>query len=245
VNFGSPFGFINPGNRSNFNRVYVYGVDFSGQIGGIGINASGTKSDTALNGDTVTDNGNGQWDVNLAYAFGNFNLLGGYREIGTLYGAPGYWGRIGSWTNPTDIKGPYFNLGYRLSRGLSLEGGAQFYNGFDEEVTNGLGGLGEDDEITNFKAGLKYGLTSASNVDFGVEYTRTMFVVRTSTVAVKQKKSSTTSATATRSTRIPRSSCSTRSLTTQTTTPDSTGSTATVGLPPRNSPSSSKPQRLG
>ncbi len=172
VNFGTPFGFSNPGNRSNFNRVYVYGVDFSGQIGGIGINASGTKSDTALNGDTVTDSGNGQWDVNLAYAFGNFNLLGGYKEIGTLYGAPGYWGRIGSWTNPTDIKGPYFNLGYRLSRGLSLEGGAQFYTGFDEEVSNGLGGLGEDDEITNFKAGLKYGLTSASNVDFGVEYTQ-------------------------------------------------------------------------
>lgn len=172
VNFGSPFGFSNPGARTNFNRVYVYGVDFSGQIGGIGINASGTKSDTALNGDNVTDEGNGQWDVNLAYAFGNFNLLGGYKEIGTLYGAPGYWGRIGSWTNPTDIKGPYFNLGYRLSRGLSLEGGAQFYKGYDEEASNGLGGLGEDDEITNFKAGLKYGLTSASNVDFGVEYTK-------------------------------------------------------------------------
>ncbi|MBC8134636.1 MAG: S-layer homology domain-containing protein [Fibrella sp.] len=172
VSPSAPFGFTNPGTRSNFDRVYVYGVDFSGQIGGIGVNASGTKSDTYLDDQEKTDEGNGQWDVNLAYAFGNFNVLGGYREIGTLYGAPGYWGRLGSWTNPTDIKGPYFNLGYRLSRGLSLEGGAQFYSGYDEETTNGLGGLGEDDEITNFKVGLKYGLTSVSNIDFGAEYTQ-------------------------------------------------------------------------
>lgn len=172
VSPNSPAGFLNPGGRTNFDRVYVYGVDFSGQIGGIGINASGTKSDTYLDDQEKTDEGNGQWDVNLAYAFGNFNLAGGYREIGTLYGAPGYWGRLGSSTNPTDIKGPYFNLGYRLSKGLSLEGGAQFYKGYDEEVTNGLGGLGEDDKINNFKVGLKYGLTSASNVDFGAEYTQ-------------------------------------------------------------------------
>ena len=170
---GVPGGFSNPNNRSNFNRVYVYGVDFSGSVGGIGVNASGTKSDTALNnGDTITDSGNGQWDVNLAYAFGNFDILGGYREIGTLFGAPGYWGRLGSWTNPTDIKGPYFNVGYRLSRGLKLEGSGQFYKGFDEEFVTGRGGLGEDDTVDNFKVGLKYGLTSVSNVDLGVEYTK-------------------------------------------------------------------------
>ncbi|MBC8139185.1 MAG: hypothetical protein H8F28_25205 [Fibrella sp.] len=167
----SPLGFANPVGRSAFDRVYVYGVDFSGQIAGIGVNASGTKSDTYLDDQEKADSGNGQWDVNLAYAFGNFNVLGGYKEIGTLFGAPGYWGRIGSWTNPTDIKGPYFNLGYRLANGLSLEGGAQFYSGYDEENRNTLGGLGEDDEITNFKVGLKYGLTSVSNIDFGAEYT--------------------------------------------------------------------------
>ncbi|MBC8141587.1 MAG: hypothetical protein H7Y38_09125, partial [Armatimonadetes bacterium] len=168
---GIPAGFANPNNRASFDRVYVYGVDFSGSVSGIGINASGTKSDTKQGSDTRTDEGNGQWDVNLAYAFGNFNILGGYREIGTLYGAPGYWGRLGSWTNPTDIKGPYFNLGYRLGRGLSIEGGGQFYSGYDEDAIALRGGLGEDDEITNFKVGLKYGLTSTSNVDFGVEYT--------------------------------------------------------------------------
>lgn len=169
---GVPAFFSNPGNRASFDRVYVYGVDFSGAIGGIAVNASGTKSDTKQGSDTRTDGGNGQYDVNLGYVLGNFNLLGGYREIGTLYGAPGYWGRLGSWTNPTDIKGPYFTLGYRLSRGLSLEGGGQFYKGYDKETTAGTGGLSGDDKINNFKVGLKYGLTSASNVDFGVEYTK-------------------------------------------------------------------------
>jgi len=168
----APFGFNNPDNRANFDRVFVYGVDFSGQLGGIGINASGTKSDTARRSDTVSDNGNGEWDVNLAYAFGKFNVLGGYKEIGPLFGAPGYWGRLGSWTNPTDIKGPYFNLGYSFGNNLKLEGGGQFYKGYDEDAVLGRGGLSSDDKVNNFKVGLKYGLTSVSNVDLGVEYTQ-------------------------------------------------------------------------
>lgn len=168
---GAPVGFANPG-RANFDRVYVYGVDFAGAIAGIGVNASGTKSDTYRHNDKVSDKGDGQWDVNLAYAFGNFNVLGGYKEIGTLFGAPGYWGRIGSWTNPTDIKGPYFNLGYRLGNGLALEGDGQFYKGFDKDGNPGYGGLTGSDKINNYKVGLKYGLTSVSNVDLGVEYTQ-------------------------------------------------------------------------
>ena len=80
--------------------------------------------------------------------------------------------RIGSWTNPTDIKGAYFNLGYRFAKGLKFEGGGQFYKGYDEDASLGLGGLTSDDKIDNYKAGLKFGLTSTSNVDLGVEYTR-------------------------------------------------------------------------
>ena len=54
---GVPAGFSNPNNRADFDRVYVYGVDFSGQVSGIGVNASGTKTQTRLGSDKKTDKG--------------------------------------------------------------------------------------------------------------------------------------------------------------------------------------------
>jgi hypothetical protein len=167
---GAEAGFINPNNRDVFNRVYVYGVDFSGAVSGIGVNASGTKSDTYWDSHKLVNKGDGEWDANLAYAFHSIDLLGGYREIGPLFGAPGYWGRIGSWTNPTDIKGPYFQVGYALGKQVKLEGGGQFYEGTGYDTNNG--GLTSSDKINNYKLGLKYGLTSSSNVDLGAEYTQ-------------------------------------------------------------------------
>ena len=161
--------FLNPNNRDNFNRVYVYGVDFSGAIAGIGVNASGTKTDTYSGSDKRNTKGNGEWDVNGSYTFGAFSVLGGYKEIGALFGAPGYWGRIGSWTNPTDIKGAYFDLGYGLGHGVKLDAAGQFYQGTGKDD---FGGLTSDDKINNYKFGLKYGLTSVSNVDLGAEYTQ-------------------------------------------------------------------------
>jgi len=167
-----PVGFSDPNFRAVFNKVYVYGVDFNGLISGIGVNASGTKSDTYQGSDKRTDKGDGQWDVNLAYAVKALKVKGGYREIGSLFAAPGYWGRLGSWTNPTDIKGPYFNLSYGLGKNVSLEGSGEFDKGADTDDAAGTGGLTSSDKITNYKFGVKYGLTSVSNIDLGAEYTQ-------------------------------------------------------------------------
>jgi hypothetical protein len=168
--------------RAFFNRVFLYGGDFNGNFGGLGINASYTKTDTKgdrLNGAgtailtddfTKIDEDNYAWDVAASYGFGNLTLGAGYRYIAPYFGAPGYWGRIGAWTNPTDIKGFYANLGYALGGGLALEAKGQFYEGTGDATS--FGGLTKDDEITNIRAGLKYGLTSASNIDLGVEYTQ-------------------------------------------------------------------------
>lgn len=170
--------------RSNFNRVFLYGGDANLNFGGLGINASYTQTDTGgerlvtRNGQTVIetetedkiDEDNYAWDVAASYNIGNLTLGGGYRYIAPFFGAPGFWGRIGSWTNPVDIKGFYANAGYALGRGVALEVRGQFYEGTGD-ATN-FGGLTEDDEITNVRGGVKFNLTSASNVDLGVEYTR-------------------------------------------------------------------------
>ena len=176
----APVGGGSNDNFRSFDRVYVYGADLNTHFGSIGLVGSYTKSDTAgtrLNGDGSIDSktrnkitkNNDAWDAAASYAHGNLSLRGGYKEIGPYYGAPGYWDKIGSWTNPIDIKGAYVQGQYSFSNTLALTAAGKFYQGTGKAQNDG--GLTKDDKIQNLKAGLKYGLTSASGVDLGIERT--------------------------------------------------------------------------
>jgi hypothetical protein len=175
--------------RANINRVYVYGADVNFNIIGIGINGSYTQSDTAGSRVTgITTDGQGNfvtsfdqdttskikdnneaYEAGASYAVGSLSLAAGYRYIGPYFAAPGSWSRLGTLTNPVDIKGGYGKLNYNLGRGLGLNAEAQFYQGTGKAVNDG--GLSTSDKINNYRGGLKFGLTSASNVDLGVDYT--------------------------------------------------------------------------
>jgi len=183
------FGAGSPYDRANINRVYVYGADINANVFGIGVNGSYTQSDTAGSRVTgVTNNGNGTfttsfdqdttskitdnneaYEAGASYTTGSLSLAGGYRYVGPYFAAPGAWSRLGTLTNPVDIKGGYAKLGYNLGRGLGLNAEAQFYQGTGKAEDQG--GLTTDDKINNYRGGLKFGLTSASNVDLGVDYT--------------------------------------------------------------------------
>lgn len=173
-------GLFSRQDRAYFDRVFLYGADINVNIIGLGVVGSYTVTDTGgntLNPDgtidadteTKTDRENYAWDIAATFARGAFSLTGGYKEIAPFFGAPGYWDKIGSFTNPTDIKGPYVTGQYNLSTNTAITASGKFYKGTGDAVD--FGGLSEDDEITNIKAGLKFGLTSASSVDLGVERT--------------------------------------------------------------------------
>lgn len=166
---------VNAQDRASFNRVYVYGADVNTNLAGIGVNASYTVSDTAgdrLNdGDShrkITDD-NEAYDVALNYTFGNLGLSGGYRRIEPYFAAPGFWTRVGSYYNPVDIKGGYFDVKYAFGGNITFNGAGQFYEGTGDAFADG--GLSTSDKINNFRVGLKYGLTSVSGVDLGFERT--------------------------------------------------------------------------
>jgi len=168
-----------PGTFTNadFNRVYVYGADINTAIGPFGVNASYTKSDTAgrkTSDPTETtsrvDEDNEAYELGGNISFGPLAIAGGYRYIGPFFAAPGYWEKLGEWTNPIDIQGPFVKASYALGGGIALTAEGHFYEGTGDAV--GAGGLSGDDGITHYKAGLKYGLTSASTVDLGVEYSK-------------------------------------------------------------------------
>ncbi len=175
VTSGAPLnGF--QGGAGDINRVYVFGGDITTALGPVGIAASYTKSDSKLrigNGDLVDrrTEDNAAFDIAGSYTFGGINLKGGYREIQPYFAAPGYWGKLGSYVNPVDIKGPYVKADYAFGGGLVLAGEGHFYKGSDTSQGGQPVGLSNDEGITNFKAGLKYGLTSATAVDLGAEYT--------------------------------------------------------------------------
>jgi hypothetical protein len=174
---GGPLTASNAGRA--YNRVFVYGADVNANFSGIGVNGSYTVSNLAvgqvgnLNGgetSTVRDDETYAWDAAASYTTGALNLGAGYKYISPYFAAPGYWEKLGAWTNPVDVKGPYVKASYALGTGLTLAGEGHFYEGTGKATAQG--GLDEDNKVDHFKVGLKYGLTSASSVDLGVEYSK-------------------------------------------------------------------------
>jgi len=163
-------------NRS-FNRVQVFGLDGAVAFGG-GLDAGAFYTETDTFGDSFNDldtsrrrsDDNAALDIFGHFARGAFDISGGYRSIGAYYGAPGYWARIGSITNPVDIEGGYGRIGYKLSNQIGLLAEVQIYNGTGDAVNNG--GLSDDDRINNYRGGIKYALGSTSGIDTGVEVTQ-------------------------------------------------------------------------
>ena len=165
-----------PGGPGDINRVYVFGGDLNTTLGPVALNASYTESDSKFrnpSGDLVdrrTDD-NYAFDIAGGFAFSAIDIVAGYREIKPFFAAPGYWGKLGSYVNPVDIKGPYLKASYAFAPGLALVGEGHFYEGSDTNDGGALVGLSDQEGIRNFKVGLKYGLTSASAVDLGAEWT--------------------------------------------------------------------------
>lgn len=163
--------FPGAGTTADFDRVYVYGADLNANFGSIGVMGSYTVSNTSGIGDETFDSGTRRdedtfaYDIAANFTTGALSLGAGYREIAPFFAAPGFWGKLGSYTNPVDIQGPYVRASYALGAGLLLTGEGHFYEGSDN------GGLTDDQGIRNFKAGLRYGLTSATAVDLGIEHT--------------------------------------------------------------------------
>lgn len=163
----------------SFNRVWVYGADITTNfLFGIGINASYTKTDTEgvslengayTSDNTKIDGENDAIDINASKAFGSLYLEGGYRQVAPFFAAPGNWGRIGSYYNPVDIKGPYGTVKLNLSKKLVIGASGQWYEGTGDAILRG--GLSEDDKINNLRAFLNFSTSTANNVDIGFEMT--------------------------------------------------------------------------
>ena len=73
----------------------------------------------------------------------------------SLFYAPGSWGRIGNWINPTNVQGPVVRAGYAITPTFSVNVGGDFYSGARNRT--GVGGMSTKDEINRVLAGVKWG----------------------------------------------------------------------------------------
>jgi hypothetical protein len=142
-----------------FNGVYVLGSDLElGLADRLGLNVDWGKTLTHTGRTTAVGvNQNNAFNANLNYKSGGLNVSAGYRYIDPLFYAPGYWGRIGNWLNPTNIQGPTFRAGYDFTPSFGLNIGGDFYSSARNRA--GLGGIGSDDDIKRLLVGLKWDIS--------------------------------------------------------------------------------------
>ncbi|MDQ2687645.1 MAG: S-layer homology domain-containing protein [Armatimonadota bacterium] len=168
-----------PDNGRTYNKQTVYGADVNGALPflrnlALGVDASYNVS---KNGGTRVNTGSSfryqSHEEQLSAQFGGLNVKGGYQYVGPYYSAPGYWGKLGAWTNPTNVRGPIVAAKYALTPKLTLKANAQFYKAAYGTTSGGFAidsPLQQDDHVTRYQVGVGYGLTSSNAVDLGYEH---------------------------------------------------------------------------
>lgn len=157
------------------NRVEVYGGDLKFNFSGIGVEAGYAKSDLKYNSSSRVDEDNAAWFVKAGLNRDRWGLNVGYRQVDPQFAAPGDWGRIGIWYNPTDIKGFHADAHYDLTQSLRLRASGEFYTGTGTAVNQFLGasspsvGLSTDDKLNRFTLGLEYKLATNYSLALGLE----------------------------------------------------------------------------
>lgn len=148
------------------NGVRVWGGNVMWNGGPFSAGATYSRSDVKYNQTAVIDDHNSAFDVRVRYDAPSkqWGIGAGYRTIDPRFAAPGYWGRIGMWWNPTDIRGFWVNGMVKIGKGeVNLGGG--FYTG----LGGSFSGLGTDDKLTRLFADFKYPIGPKCDLNFGFE----------------------------------------------------------------------------
>ena len=141
-----------------FNGTTVLGADANVKIGDrLAVRGEYSRSATQLNDHHVAggDKENNAVTADVDYTGGALSVGAGYRYFDPLFYAPGSWGRIGNWINPTNVQGPVVRAAYSITPAFSVNVGGDFYSGARNRA--GIGGMSTKDEINRVLAGVKWG----------------------------------------------------------------------------------------
>ncbi|MFQ3667661.1 MAG: S-layer homology domain-containing protein [Fimbriimonadaceae bacterium] len=150
------------------NRATVFGGELDFMFGNFGLNAGYSQANHDYTNSSVIDKDNYAWWVKGSYNARSWNASLGYRYIAPQFGAPGDWGRLGLWWNPTDIEGFHGKVNFNLGENLRLALGGEYYTGTDTDL-GGVTGLTRDDTITRFTIDASYNINSSWSAMLGAE----------------------------------------------------------------------------
>lgn len=159
------------------NRAQVFGGDLKWNFGSIVFDGGYSQSNVQNGKANVVSRDNYAWHAQLAYDTSRWGIQGGYRSIQPQFNAPGDWGRIGIWWNPTDIQGPEASLHFNLSDNMKLHASGEWYNGTGRTVTlpasyggGTVVGLNTNDHVNRYTADLGFRVNDAWNATLGLEW---------------------------------------------------------------------------
>lgn len=157
-----------------FDQARVWGADISVPLGSrLGFAGSWTRSDTLVqdgySGDDIDDD-NTAWDAKLTAGFGNVGLGVGYKRIESNFAAAGSWDKIGRWTNPTNVKGPYAEVSWPMGSSLSLNLNGEYLQVIDTQMDNDEDA--GDIDIIKAEGGLKWAFSKKNSLDLNYHWVK-------------------------------------------------------------------------
>lgn len=163
------------------NGVTVFGADLDLKFGQFMVTGNYSQSNVQDGATNRIDKDNNAFAAKVNYTGGGdkWGAYAGYRYIAPRFGAPGDWGRIGMWWNPTDIQGFMVGGNLKLGEKLTLDASGEFYTGTDKTLTAVTAGtpgvpvqyktLSKDDKISSVKVNLGYRINESWNAMLGFE----------------------------------------------------------------------------
>ncbi|MCE5322588.1 S-layer homology domain-containing protein [bacterium] len=161
-------------------QARVFGGDLAIPYKAWSFAGSWTRSDTRAarnSGAANTDDENVAWDAKVGTMVGKLDINAGYKDIGRNFAAAGAWDKIGNWTNPVDINGPYVGLTYPIMSNLKAVLNGEFLTVKDTVTTTATAGfdpvtLNKDDQIIKAEGGVQWGISKANSLALGYQWVK-------------------------------------------------------------------------
>jgi opacity protein-like surface antigen len=168
--FAAGTGAVNfPGTTTGINRIDVFGGDIRAKFAGFNIGVEYAQSNGVFDSSNRVDKENWALNASVSYDLSeNLSLKAGYLEVRPRFVAPGYWGRVGHFVNPSDLRGPYASVQYKVSDDLNIKVNGMFLEGTGR-LPAAAGGYQTNDDLVHVVAGVDYKLTDRWNLSFNYE----------------------------------------------------------------------------
>jgi archaellum component FlaC len=174
LTIGATYFAAGTGGNINFagqavNRLDVFGGDIRAKFAGFTISAEYAQSNGVRDSDNVVDQDNWALNASVGYDLSeNLSLKAGYLEVRPRFVAPGYWGRVAHFVNPSDLRGPYASVQYKVSDDLNIKVNGMFLEGTGR-LRTAQGGYQTNDDLVHVVAGVDYKLSDRWNLSLNYE----------------------------------------------------------------------------